>query len=597
MQLYYETLQQIVEFSPQQMLANKHNLYSLLINIHLSDKWLEKCENEIFNRIFTQIDTDEYWELPLVLLVSKSLPLIDAYNTYLESDCENDPFKKRNAFFMATKRGIHFLEAITQNGDQEFKGPDFLRDVVRLIKLALLISNKPTRVNVNFNFYEEVWKQFEQINVANLSDSQRIFYYEFARMLSLHHFVRRRHEYSSDSIAIKVLASRYNILDFFVKFNDGTMITNTNDYRYVRRQLVENGVFNAVINPNVSTDMEKPSEVYIYDQFYTINLMVEVLLIRPMTRNYEDIIQAKSAEIKTILDNIHDPLAYIQLSEHLFMLLFLRWEHVTSRYFSNTKSDQSTSATTSVTHSDSSFGSSESVSIRRAGQLQPNVKDGFVCTFTALKYMLCALNSSMASRTIDNLSDALRKRFENMSDAIQDAKWRLQLVDSFYMEANSIRASSDLKIMLTAHIKRLNNAKVCSSSDESESNQQRAAFRRKPRRRNKIKNYDSNTQLEATDFKTKTSIGSESISVVRYASHRDRRKCFISKMLGKLTDMVTIAVIRNDFTNAKSLIEVRCELLSINAFFVILLLTSPIQSLLFRNTIYLNHQLRLNWSS
>lgn len=568
MQLYYEALQHFAEFSTQQMLANKQNLYSFLINIHLSDKWLDKCETQIYNRIFTQIDDVEYWELPLVLLVSKSMPLIDAYNTYLRSSYENDPLKKRNAFLMTTKRNVHFFEAITLgNGGQEYVEPDFLCDVSRLVKLAILISNKPTRASIDFNFYQEVWKLFEQINVTSLDDGQKIFYYEFARMLSLHRFVRsnRRYEYLSDSIALKVLASKYNILDFFVKFNDGSMIANTNDYHYVRRRLVENGIFNGAINPDIQNDMERPSEVHIYDQFYTINLMVEVLLIRPMTRNYEDIMQAKSAEIKKIVDNIADPLGFIETIQYLFMLLFLRWEHVRSKCFSNSKLDQSTSATTSVTHSDSSYESSDNASVKRANQMQPFVKNGFVCTFTILKYMLSALNSSMASRKIDKYSEALKRRFADISDSIKDAKWRLHLVDLYYIATNTVRATSELKIMLTSRSKELY-AKVASSSDESEncgasSSKQHTTIRRKPRRRrhretNKIRKNESNTHSNATDCRTKSSFESESASVVRYGNQRDRQKCFMSKMLGQLTDMVAIAVIRGDLTAAKTIIEV-----------------------------------------
>lgn len=565
MQLYYEALKQFVEFSPQQMLANKHNLYSFLINIQLADKWLDKCETDIFDRIFTQIDGNEYWELPLVLLVSKSMPLIDAYNGYLRNSYENDPLKKRNAFLMTTKRNVHFFEAITCGNDgQEFLQPDFLPDVTQLVKLAILVSNKPIRANIEFNFYQEVYKLFEQINASNLDDGPQIVYHEFTRMLSLHRFVRsnRRYEYLSDSIALKVLASKYNILDFFVKFNDGSMIANTNDYHHVRKHLVENGVFNETINPNISNETDRPSEVHIYDQFYTINLMIEVLLIRPMTRNYEDIMQTKSAEIKKIIENIDDPLAFIELVEYLFMLLFLRWEHVRSRCFSNSKLEQSTSATTSVTHSDSSFESSDNVSVKRANQMQSNVKHGFVCTFTILKYMLSALSSSMASRKTDGCIESLRNRFTDMTNAITDAKWRLQLIDIYYIATNSIQATSDLKIMLTSRNKELS-AKVLSSSDESEnggvSSKLHTIIRRKPhrRRRRKIRRNDANTHSNAADCKTKSSFSSETASTVRYGNQRDRRKCFMSKMLGQLTDMVGMAVIaRGDLTMAKRIIEV-----------------------------------------
>lgn len=546
MQLHYEALRQFAEFSSDKLTEYKHNLYSFLINAQLSGKWLEKCEKEIFNDIFTQLDDYEYWELPLVLLASKSLPLIDAYNTYLQTRYENDPFNKQNAFLMATKRNTHFLElVIAQNGVQTFTVPDCLGDVSRLVHLAILISNKSTHTDIDFNFYHVVWKQFERINLANLNESQRIFYYEFARMLSLHHFVwaNRRYEHLSDSIAIKVLCGKYNILDFFVKFNDGSMIINTNDYPYVRRQLVENGIFNGAINSSVPKNAERPSEVYIYDQFFTINLMTDVLLIRPMTQNYDAIMHTKCAEIKKIINNIDDSLAHIEMIEYLFMLMFLRWEHVRSRWASNSKLDQSASTATSDTQYDSTtYESSDDSSL--TDRANRSTKKGFVCTFTVLKLMLNVLSSSLASRKIDTYSDVMRTRFIDISAAISDAKWRLHLVDLYYKATNWARASSDLKIMLTSHRIVTLRPKVFSSSDESQYFDA-LSIRRKPRRRrmDKDRNNDTNTHSEAT-------------SVVRSDGQRDRRKCFMSKMLGQFTDMATIAVIRGDLATAKSIIAV-----------------------------------------
>lgn len=560
MQLYYEALQQFTEYSPQKMLENKYKFYSFLINSDLSEKWLAKCDtHQIFNRLFAQIDGDDYWELPLMLIVSKSLPLIDAYSTYLRTGCISDPFIKRNAFLMANTRNTHFLESlVTENGVQSLIEPYCLRDVKGLVQLAVLISNKSTRAD--FNFYHQVWRQFERINLENLNESQQIFYYEFARVLALHHFVRtnRRHEHLSDSIALKVLCSKYNILDFFVKFNDGSMITNTNDYRWVRRQLVENGIFNGAVNPYIPNDADRPSEVHIYDQFYMINIMVDALVIKPITRNYDEIMHDKGAEIKQIIDQIDDPLAYIESIQYLFLLLFLRWEHIHKRCFSNSKIEQSASATTSATFSDSTYESdSDDMSVKGI------FKTGFVCTFTALKLMLNALSSSMANRKIDMHRYGLVRRFTDISNAIADAQWRLHLVDLYYTATYAFRATSDLKIMLTPRSMKFHED-VSSSSDDGENvgastSKQHTAIRRKPRRPRKMdqnrKNY-INTHSNAADGKAKSSVDSEAASAARDDTQRDRRKCFMSKMLGQLTDMVSIAVIRGDLNLAKSIIQV-----------------------------------------
>ncbi|XP_031621433.1 zinc finger FYVE domain-containing protein 26 homolog [Contarinia nasturtii] len=567
MKLYYEALLQFMEFSAEQMSENKFNLYSFLINAHLSDKWLEKCQTFVYNSIFRRIDTDEYYELPLVLMGSKSMPLLKAYNSFVKQSYEANPYTKRTAFFVAVNQSTHFFEPIIQDSPEIVESSS-MRNVSQLIKLSNLISNKPNRPSNDFNFYDEVWKLFEQIDVINLSDNQKILYDEFARMLSLHHFVRsnRKYENLSDSIAIKVLASKYNILDFFVKFNEGSMIQATSDYHVVRKQLIENGKFNRLINPNIEKDSSKASEVNIYDQFYSIYLLIELLLIRPMTRNYDDIVRTKCAEVKQILDIIDDPFDYIETVEFLFTMLFLRWEHVSMRVFSNGKLENTS---TSITNeSDTSSGAAA-----KKSSAQSNIKNGFTCSFNVLQNMLNALTASIVNRKTDELNDMLQQRFKRMSNAIADAKWRFQLVDLYYSTTSYFRAPSELKLMLTSLQQQMASRKMFSSSDDEECTipilKKQSVYRRKPRRQSSSKKSSrsskssrsgkSDTFANSTEIEEKSRYGPipfdcGNISMIKPVNYRERRG-FMAKMLGQLTDMVTISVIRGDLNGAKNIIK------------------------------------------
>lgn len=564
---------QFAEFSPEQMSASKFNLYSFLINAHVSDKWLERCQSHVYNSIFQRIDTDEYYELPLVLLSSKSMPLVKAYNTFVIRSFEVNPYTKRTAFFMASNRSTHFFEPIIHD-NHEISEPNFVRNASKLVRLAMLISNKPTRPNSDFNFYDEVWKLFNQIDLTVLSENQKILYNEFARMLSLHHFMRsnRRYENLSDSIAIKVLASKYNILDFFVKFNEGSMIMNTSDYHLMRKQLLENGIFNRSINPNIQKDGTKASEVYLYDQFYTIYLMIEVLLLRPVTRNYEEIVRTKSGEIKQIIDNIDDSFDYIEAIEYLFNLLFLRFEHVNSRVFSNGKLEHTSTSITTSHESGSSMDESKKIAA------PSNVKSGFACTFIVIQNMLSGLSASIINRKTDELDEELKQRFASITSAIDDAKWRLQLVDLYYSTKNYLRAPPELKLMFISRHKQMNSkTAMFSSSDEGDIvlavPKKQATVRRKKGRKNSVKKssrsskssrsgksdtFANSTEIEGKDKKNKA-FDCGNNSMVRY---RERRG-FMGKMLGQLIDMVTISVIRGDLNAAKTIIEVILFLLSI----------------------------------
>lgn len=554
MQLYYEALLQFVEFSSEQMSANKFNLYSFLINAHVSDKWLEKCQNFIYNSIFHRIDTDKFYEMPLVLLACKSMPLIKAFKTYIDQSFEANPFTKRTAFFMATNQCTHFFEPIIQDTHGIVES-SIIRNISRLVKLAMLISNKPTRPSSDFNFYDEVWRLFEHIDAASLSDKQKILYNEFARMLSLHHFVRtnRRYEYLSDSIAIKVLASKYNILEFFVKFNEGSMIMNKSDYLLVRKQLVENGIFNQSINPNIQKDGAKASEVNVYDQFYTIFIMFEMLLVRPTTRHYVDIVHKSSTEVKQIIDNIDDSFDYIETVEYLFTLLFLRWEHVSSKVFSH---GRLVNTSTSITNeSDTTAEHNNGAPKKYAAKL--NAKNGFVCSIFVLQNMLSTLSDSMANRNTDELNKLLKNRFDRITSAIDDAKWRFQLVDLFYSTTDCIRAPAELKLMLTSRYKQTASKKNFSSSDEEEVTlsvpKQLSSIRRKPRRQ--CSNKKSSRSSRSSCANSTEVEGKDKNGIGPVTNHRERRG-FMAKIFGQLTDMVTISVIRGDLNAAKDIIEV-----------------------------------------
>lgn len=570
MQLYYEAFLQFVEFSSEQFRENKSNLYSFLINANFSDKWLEKCQTQIYNSIFRRMDTSEYSELPLVLTSSKSsMAVIKAYNNYVSQSYKANPYTKLTAFFMAINQSTHFFEPIQYS--EETVETNFIWNASRLVKLAMLISNKPT--NNDFNFYDKVWKLFDQIDASQLSDNQRILYDEFARMLSLHHFVKsnRRYENLSDSIKIKVLAQKYSILDFFVKFNEGSFVIQTSDYHVVRKQMIENGKFNRLINPNIGKDNNKASELNIYDQFYSIYLFIELLLIRSMTRNYDDIVRTKCGEVKQILDNIDDPHDYIENVEFLFTMLFLRWEHVNLRVFSNGKLENASTSITTLHESDTSSGAAT-----KKSSTQSNVKIGFTCSFIVLQNMLNALTSSIVNRKTDELNDTLQQRYKRMTRAIDDAKWRLQLVDLYYSATNYYRTPSELKLMLTSRHQLIEPRKIFNSSEDDEFSiavpKKPTAIRRKPRRYSKksssksskssksSRSGKSDTFANSTEIEGRTRYGAMpfdcgDISMIKPLNYRERRG-FMAKMLGQLTDMITISVIRGDLNGAKKIIEV-----------------------------------------
>lgn len=562
-QFFYDALQRFNDIPMCELAQKKSKLYSLLVNACITDKWLEKCEAYVFNTLLQRIDNDEFSELPLILLISK-LPLLKAYNAYVSRQCELNPYTTRSAFFTAITKKTHFLEPIVSDNGGDIPEPDAIQPLARLLRIVVQISNGNSRAT-EYHRYDDILKRFQnEIDPTQLTDNQLILYYEIERILSLYQFVRtcRRYDYQCDSIAVRTFAAKYSILDFLYKFNDGSLLTQTFDYQSIRVQLVRNQTLNQLISPHCVANREKISELNVFDQFYAVNSLVEVMQVNPYAKCYEDIVRVKCADIKQVIDNMFDTLAFVETVESLFTMLFLRWEHVNANADSNNKLDPFLSLT-SLQESETSAEYNDFDGPTRKLPKMINTKNGFVCSFVVLQTILNILSSSMTNHRIEEGDESLKERFNRVADEIANAKWRFALVDSFYTLLNSNQLPKSVKNLLTPHHIRSINAKTVNTSSDDEANtSMKKSVRRKPRRRlsdrkrgqREINNvqFDHSTEVEGHVIPFECS----NISVIRSGNYRDRRGGFINKMLGNLVDMIVICVSKGDLAEAKRIIQV-----------------------------------------
>lgn len=565
-QIFYDALQRFNEYPKCELVKKKSKLYSLLVNASITDKWLEKCETHVFNTLFQRIDNDEFSELPFILLISK-LPLLKAYNVYVSRQCELNPYTMRSAFFMAITKKTHFLEPIVSDNGGDIPEPDAIQSLARLLRIVWQISNGNSRPT-EYNRYDDILKCFEnEIDATQLTDSQLILYYEIKRILSLYQFVRmcRRYDYQCDSIAVRTFAAKYSILDFFYKFNDGNLLMQTVDYQSIRVQFVQNQTLNQLISPHCVANREKISEVNVFDQFYAVNSLAEVMKVNPYATCYEDIVRVKCNEIKQVIDNMFDTLAFVETIEALFTLLFLRWEHVNANADSNNKFGPFLSLT-SMHESDTSAEYNDGDVLTRKLPKIINTKNGFVCSFVVLQTILNILSSSMTNHRIEERDESVKKRFNRVADEIANAKWRLALVDSFYSFMNCNQLSKSVKNLLTPHHIRSMNAKIVNSSSEDEYDiSMKKSVRRKPKRRNSDRKRgqreSNNAQIaHSTEVEGKViPFECSNMSIIRSGNYRDRRGGFINKMLGNFVDMAVICVSKGDLAEAKRIIQVCME--------------------------------------
>lgn len=561
-QIFYDALQHFNDMSKCQLLPKKNQLYCLLVNAFVTGKWLEKCENHVYYTLFQRIDTEEFPELPLVLLASKSMPLTRAYVSYLNRQSDLNAFEKRTAFLLATQRKMHFFENVATD-ELDITEPNSIASVIQLVKIAVMIENTHTKIT-DVNRYDDIFKYFvSNIDPGKLSDNQMIIYNEFQRIISLYQYVRNDpfYEFQRDAITIRMFTSKYNILDFFCKFNDGCIISATNDYSAIRRQLITNQMFNQLIDSEATKCYTKISELHLYDQFYAIYLLNEVLLMKPYAKNYDEIIRIKCIDIKQVIDGIDDTIAFVETIESLFTLLFMRWDH--TKIDSNGKLDSFPSMTTLDETDTSNDGNDHDI---KKQQQKTILRNGFICSFTVLKNMLNILSSTMANHKIDEQNENIKQRFMDVGEVIASAKWKLLLIDSYYLAVTCIQLPKNLKNLLTPRYRLFETRMIYSSDDDDTSSatstKNLSILRRKPRRRlslrksNQIENKNNESFANSTEIGKKPSaFDCSNVSVIQYNNIRDRYG-FMNKMLGTFCDMVAICISKKDFDEAKRIIEV-----------------------------------------
>lgn len=559
-QLFNDALSCFAKMPLMTLIEKKWNLFNLLVNLYVTDKWIKKSEQFIFP-IIKQFDenTEIFCEFLLVLLAHASTALTGAYTNYENSVFAANPFASKAAYSLAIDKKVHFFEHIFFD---EFvdKIPTDILDCINLIKILIAISNGVRKTKENF---DDIQCQFEEgIDPEKLSTNHRIVYNEVKRIFQLYQFIRKnkRFDYQMKLIAIRTFSQKYSIIDYLYEFDDGGIIVATSDYSKIRELMIANKEFNVEINAEVATTFTKPPEIDVYDQYYVVQLLAEVIVIDCHVKNYEEIVHVKCNEIKQIIDEIMDGQAFIKAIEALYTLIFLRWEHINGKLNSNHKLENSTSLTT-LDESDTSEDENYYETAKRLQRMQSISKNGFICSFILLRSILTVLSAATIKQITLNDRSVNDPGLERISNEIANAKWRLSLFDLYYSSVNQIQMTKNLKYLLTPCYEDIP-AQVASSSDEENDNRGKrttaTVARRKPRKKVPFRKQDNDKNISfahSTEIdKKKKPLQMSDISSIQEANTHDRRT-IVSKMLGPPINLVAVCMSRGDLNEARNIIH------------------------------------------
>lgn len=535
-----------------------------MANVYIADKWLKRCKSNVFPLIFKQCEEseDNFIELPLVLLSNTTTPLVPIYIEWAKQMFTENPFLTKAAFGLAIEKKVHFLEHIFFD-ELSDKIPAEITDCINLVKTVITIGNGEKNAKDNF---VEIEQHFDRkIDTNRLTSNHLIVYHELRRIFQLYRFMRtnKRFNYQMRIMALRTFSAKASILDFLYEFDDGGIIRSTAEYVNIRELLIENHQFNHLITPEVASIRTKPFEVNVYDQFYALQLTVEVLLLNTHIRSYEEVVRVKCNEIKQIIDNIEDVLAFVKVTEALLTILFLRWEHVIGKQNNGSKLETSTSLTT-IDESDTTEDNNDGMNTKRTQRVSSISRSGFVCSFVALQNLLNVINGSLSKRNWDGEAPALSsldRRYKRITDEITNAKWKLSLFSLYYSSVNRIQISKNLKYLLTFFYEELPTQALSSSDEEPEDRGRKTvAVRRKIRRKPVRKTENEKNSILTTPMENeRKSLRALNSNGIHEARGRDRR-AIINKMLGPPINLVVICMSRSDLNEARRIIHVSCFL-------------------------------------
>lgn len=546
---------------PQLMRERKWHLFSLLANICVTEKWLHKCEQSVMPALFGHCDAlvDDLRELPLVLMANTSMALAKSYAKYQCRLFGVNPFTSKAVYASAIDKRIHFLENIFYD-EYNDRVPSHAIDCINLVKIVITISNGMQKAKENF---EDVQRQLvEQIRSDRMpNDSgQLVVYNEIRRIFRLYQYMRANKcfDYQMKLMALRSFSKRYNCIDYLYAFDDGGLIASTGNYASIRELMNENQRLNECINAAVAAITTKPSELCVYDQYYAIQLLADVMFLNGNVKNYDEIVRVKCNEVKDVIDRLDDAVAFVECAESLYATLFMRWEHVNGNAtIGGSRMERSASLTT---FDETDTSDDDELCTKRLQRQQSNHKAGFVCTFIVLKNMLNTLHGAIVHRRAEHARmgpSEIVDRFDRLATEVTDAKWRLALFDSHNAAtANRVLMSKETKQLLTPYYDEILTQAHSSSDDESEERGSRKLSappaRRKPRRK-----ASQRRQQEPLAHSTEVERKPPSVKLPANAPTATglEGRAIIAKMLGPPLNLVAVCMSSGDANEARKIIK------------------------------------------
>lgn len=300
---------------------------------------------------------------------------------------------------------------------------------------------------------------------------------------------------------------------------------------------------------------ESRTELELFNEFMIVKLFLNIIQSNEIS---QETVKEQLAFIRTLLETINDGKMLFQLMQNVFTLVFLRFEHIRK-----TKRKRKTSEVQSGSLSNNINSHTTDVSDTTVATLQT----GFVClkislkaVLNSLRLFLMGLDKREVCKTCD---EELRLRFDGILKDIDNALWRLRIIDTDGAKKSKITESVREWISGQETHKTFD-ATLQGTSDDKNNQPRKKIYRKKLKKRPKLAlGTDENDEAseDPVDFQlvTDTSHTDQSESRTQQSrSTESQRKVrsIISKVLMSPESLLTYCMLRGDTENVQKIITV-----------------------------------------
>lgn len=294
------------------------------------------------------------------------------------------------------------------------------------------------------------------------------------------------------------------------------------------------------------------TEVDVLNEYIIMKLYLNIIQSTDAGQEISD----SQQHIRLLLKTINDGSTLFQLMQNVFVMIFLRFEHIrkTKRKRKNSEAQSGSVSNQNISHT-------TDVSDAVAETLQT----GFVClrnnlkaVLNSMRLFLMCFDQTEVFRTCDR---ELKDKFRTMLKHVDNALWRLRIIDSDGQKKP--KSTQSVKAWISIHDQKSSKIQIEATSEDEKSLPKKKVRKKLKKRPKTSISEEANDEMsdEPIEYQlvTETSLTENSENRTHSRSTETQRKVrsIISKLLMSPESLVAICILKDDQENIQKITQVR----------------------------------------